>query len=152
MNREQRRLPCRPATHGRRTTLGGTVLAGVPMRASRLTSAAVALSSALILSACGGRAADSTLLRESFDSGDTFSRTVDGRPGDACEAARRTLLSQGYAIARSDEAQVEGNKNFQPRDDDHEQLRGAGPLRTEEEPDVGQRGRGCLGLGVAAVR
>jgi hypothetical protein len=43
-------------------------------------------------------------------------------PGDACEAARRTLLSQGYAIARSDDAQVEGNKNFQPREDDHEQL------------------------------
>ncbi len=92
------------------------------MRASRLSSVAVALASALILSACGGRAADSTLLRESFDSGDTFSRTVDGRPGDACEAARRTLLSQGYAIARSDAAQVEGNKNFQPREDDHEQL------------------------------
>lgn len=62
------------------------------------------------------------MLRESFDSGDTYSRTVDGRPGDACEAARRTLLSQGYAIARSDEAQVEGSKNFQPREDDHEQL------------------------------
>ncbi len=92
------------------------------MRASRLSSVAVALSGGLILSACGGRAADSTLLRESFDSGDTFSRTVDGRPGDACEAARRTLLSQGYAIARSDAAQVEGSKNFQPREDDHEQL------------------------------
>ncbi|HIE1098545.1 MULTISPECIES: DUF2242 domain-containing protein [Stenotrophomonas] len=92
------------------------------MRASRLSSAAVALASALILSACGGRAADSTLLRESFDSGDTFSRTVEGGPGEACEAARRTLLSQGYAIARSDASQVEGNKNFQPRDDDHEQL------------------------------
>lgn len=92
------------------------------MRASRLSSVAVALASALILSACGGRGADSTLLRESFDSGDTFSRTVDGRPGDACEAARRTLLSQGYAIARSDAAQVKGNKNFQPREDDHEQL------------------------------
>ena len=65
------------------------------MRSSLVSSAVVALGSALILSACGGRAADSTLLRESFDSGDTFSRTVDGRPGDACEAARRTLLSQG---------------------------------------------------------
>lgn len=92
------------------------------MRASRLSSAAVACASALILSACGGHAADSTVLRESFDSGDTFSRTVEGRPGEACEAARRTLLSQGYAIAGSDDAQVEGNKNFQPREDDHEQL------------------------------
>ena len=64
----------------------------------------------------------STVLRESFDSGDTFSRTVEGRPAEACEAARRTLLSQGYAIARADDAQVEGNKNFQPREDDHEQL------------------------------
>ncbi|MEV5118584.1 MAG: DUF2242 domain-containing protein [Stenotrophomonas indicatrix] len=92
------------------------------MRASLLSASLLAATSALALTACGGRAADSSLLRESFDSGDTFSRTVDGRPAEACEAARRTLLSQGYAIARSDDAQVEGNKNFQPREDDHEQL------------------------------
>ncbi|MCF5091239.1 DUF2242 domain-containing protein [Stenotrophomonas sp. PA-6-5C] len=92
------------------------------MRASLLSASLLAATSALALTACGGRAADSSLLRESFDSGDTFSRTVDGRPADACEAARRTLLSQGYAIARSDDAQVEGSKNFQPREDDHEQL------------------------------
>lgn len=92
------------------------------MRASLLSASLLAATSALALTACGGRAADSSLLRESFDSGDTFSRTVDGRPADACEAARRTLLSQGYAIARSDDVQVEGNKNFQPREDDHEQL------------------------------
>lgn len=92
------------------------------MRVSPLCSVVVGIASALILSACGGRAADSTVLRESFDSGDTFSRTVDSRPADACEAARRALLSQGYAIARVDDAQVEGSKNFQPREDDHEQL------------------------------
>jgi len=74
------------------------------------------------LTACGGRAADSTLIRESFDSGDTYSRTVPGAPGQACEAARRTLLSQGYAIARAGDDAVEGNKNFQPKDDEHEQL------------------------------
>ncbi len=74
------------------------------------------------LTACGGRAADSTLLRESFDSGDTYSRAVPGTPALACEAARRTLLSQGYAIARADDNAVEGNKNFQPREDEHEQL------------------------------
>ncbi|KAF1014833.1 MAG: hypothetical protein GAK31_02320 [Stenotrophomonas maltophilia] len=76
----------------------------------------------LVLAGCGGRAADSTVLRETFDSGDTFSRTVDGKPAEACEAARRTLLSQGYAVARADDSTVEGNKNFQPRDDEHEQL------------------------------
>lgn len=74
------------------------------------------------LTACGGRAADSTLIRESFDSGDTYSRTVPGPPAQACEAARRTLLSQGYAIARAGDDAVEGNKNFQPRDEEHEQL------------------------------
>ncbi|MFG6110632.1 DUF2242 domain-containing protein [Stenotrophomonas nematodicola] len=88
----------------------------------RLSQAIPAGLLAVSLSACGGRAADSTLIRESFDSGDTYSRTVPGAPAQACEAARRTLLSQGYAIARSDTAAVEGNKNFQPRDDEHEQL------------------------------
>ena len=92
------------------------------MRASRLSLSLLAVASTLVLAGCGGRAADNSLLRESFDSGDTFSRTVDGRPAEACEAARRTLLSQGYAIARADDGQVEGNKNFQVREDDHEQL------------------------------
>ncbi|WNH53460.1 DUF2242 domain-containing protein [Stenotrophomonas oahuensis] len=88
----------------------------------RLSHALPAGLLAVSLSACGGRAADSTLLRESFDSGDTYSRTVPGSPATACEAARRTLLSQGYAIARYGSDAVEANKNFQPRDDEHEQL------------------------------
>ncbi|AWH18539.1 DUF2242 domain-containing protein [Stenotrophomonas sp. ZAC14D2_NAIMI4_7] len=92
------------------------------MRAPRFRFPLLAMAGTLALAGCGGRAADNALLRESFDSGDTFSRTVDGRPAEACEAARRTLLSQGYAIARADDGQVEGNKNFQPREDDHEQL------------------------------
>ena len=88
----------------------------------RLSHALPASLLALTLSACGGKAADSTLLRESFDSGDTYSRTVPGTPAQACEAARRTLLSQGYAIARADADAVEANKNFQPSEDSHEQL------------------------------
>ena len=88
----------------------------------RLSHALPAGLLALGLSACGGKAADSTLLRESFDSGDTYSRTVPGTPAQACEAARRTLLSQGYAIARADADAVEANKNFQPSEDSHEQL------------------------------
>ena len=88
----------------------------------RLSHALPAGLLALGLTACGGKAADSTLLRESFDSGDTYSRTVPGTPAQACEAARRTLLSQGYAIARADADAVEANKNFQPSEDSHEQL------------------------------
>ena len=92
------------------------------MLSKGLWTGLIAVSLTAGLSGCGGRAADSTLLRESFDSGDMYSRTVDGSPAEACEAARRTLLSQGYAIARADGTGVEGSKNFQPRDDDHEQL------------------------------
>lgn len=76
----------------------------------------------LALAGCGGKVADSTLLRESFDSGDTYSRNLDVAPARACEAARRALLGQGYAITRADAASVEGNKNFQPREEVHEQL------------------------------
>ena len=76
----------------------------------------------LLLTACGGKAVNSTLLRESFDSGDTYTRSIDAAPAQACEAARRALLGQGYAITRADASNVEGNKNFQPKDEVHEQL------------------------------
>ena len=85
-----------------------------------LLHALVAVS--LLLTACGGKAVNSTLLRESFDSGDTYTRSIDAAPAQACEAARRALLGQGYAITRADASNVEGNKNFQPRDEEHEQL------------------------------
>ena len=76
----------------------------------------------VLLTACGSKAVNSTLLRESFDSGDTYTRSVDAAPAQACEAARRALLGQGYAITRADASNVEGNKNFQPKDEVHEQL------------------------------
>ncbi len=76
----------------------------------------------VVLAGCGGRAADSTLVRESFDSGDTYTRDVDATPAQACEAARRALLGQGYAISRAGADSVEANKNFQPKEELHEQL------------------------------
>jgi len=76
----------------------------------------------LALAGCGGKAVNSTLLRESFDSGDTYSRDFEVSPAQACEAARRALLGQGYAITRADAGSVEANKNFQPKEDVHEQL------------------------------
>jgi len=76
----------------------------------------------MMLAGCGGKAANTPLLRESFDSGDTYTRNVDSTPAQACEAARRALLGQGYAIVRADAVNVEANKNFQPRNEVHEQL------------------------------
>lgn len=71
---------------------------------------------------CGGSKGDTMLMRESFNSDNTYSRSVDVTAAQACEAARRALLSQGYIVARADANGVEGSKNFQPRDDSHEQL------------------------------
>lgn len=74
------------------------------------------------LAGCGGHAADTTLVRESFDSGDTYTRDIDATPAQACEAARRALLGQGYAVTRAAADSVEATKNFQPREELHEQL------------------------------
>ncbi|WP_115527036.1 MULTISPECIES: DUF2242 domain-containing protein [Xanthomonas] len=72
---------------------------------------------------CGGSKGDTMLMRESFNSDDTYSRSVAASSPQACEAARRVLLSQGYAVTRADAAAVEGSKNFQLKEaDQSEQL------------------------------
>ncbi|QHG88220.1 DUF2242 domain-containing protein [Xanthomonas cucurbitae] len=68
------------------------------------------------LAGCGGSKGDTMLMRESFDSDDTYSRNVAATSAQACEAARRVLLSQGYAVTRADATGVEGSKNFQLKD------------------------------------
>ncbi|OAX87227.1 hypothetical protein A7D16_16575 [Xanthomonas nasturtii] len=75
------------------------------------------------LAGCGGSKGDTMLMRESFNSDDTYSRSVAASSPQACEAARRVLLSQGYAVTRADAAAVEGSKNFQLKEaDQSEQL------------------------------
>jgi hypothetical protein len=91
------------------------------MSLTRHASATFGLLLAAGLSGCAGKG-DTMLMRESFNSDNTYSRSFDATPGGVCEAARRALLSQGYIVARADAAAVEGSKNFQPRDDSHEQL------------------------------
>ena len=76
--------------------------------------AAVALSS----SGCAGPHA-SVDAYESFDSSATISRTFAAREAQACEAARRTLLSQGYVISIATADQVRGRKSFQPAAETH---------------------------------
>ena len=56
---------------------------------------------------------------ESFDSGATYSRTYAAVDAQACEAARRTLLSQGYVIQVASNEQVRGRKRFQPSPELH---------------------------------
>lgn len=56
---------------------------------------------------------------EAFNSSATFSRTYAALDSQACEAARRALLSQGYVISAAGAEQVRGRKSFQPRPDAH---------------------------------
>jgi len=51
--------------------------------------------------------------------GSPFSRNYDFPAGDACEAARRGLLSQGYLTTSTRSDAVDATKNFQPASDTH---------------------------------
>lgn len=88
----------------------------------------LALASALALSACStGRFGDSAprapvYAGEKFTADETFSRLLDTPVAEACESARRALLSQGYVIARADSRLVQGAKRFQPEGEVHVEL------------------------------
>jgi len=58
-------------------------------------------------------------VQESFDSASTYSRTFAATDVQTCEAARRTLLSQGYIISAAAPEQVRGRKSFQPVPETH---------------------------------
>lgn len=84
----------------------------------------VACLAAALLAACGTRGAkhDVAPSGETFDAGDTYSRSVAATPAQACEAARRALLGQGYVVGRVTAEAVEASKNFQPEAEIHTQL------------------------------
>ncbi|WP_296659515.1 DUF2242 domain-containing protein [Paraburkholderia sp.] len=48
-----------------------------------------------------------------------FSRSFNYASGDACEASRRALLSQGYMTTLGHDGTVDASKNFQPESDSH---------------------------------
>jgi hypothetical protein len=90
---------------------------------SRLSLPVLALASAVVLTACGGRhRAEAPPLGETFGADDTYSRGYAAPPATACEAARRALLGQGYVIAKSAPESLEATKVFQPASDVHTQL------------------------------
>jgi uncharacterized protein DUF2242 len=77
------------------------------------------------LAACSANKAkdEPAPLGETFGADDTYSRTYAVPPATACEATRRALLGQGYAIGKMAPAAVEAIKNFQPESDVHTQLK-----------------------------
>ena len=59
---------------------------------------------------------------EKFDSAGIYSRNYAFPSATACEAARRTLLSQGYVISAYNSTQIDARKNFQPLANAHVQI------------------------------
>lgn len=60
--------------------------------------------------------------REAFQADEKHSRLVDAPVGEACESARRALLSQGYVVAHADERVVQAVKRFQPEGELHVEI------------------------------
>lgn len=71
---------------------------------------------AAIAALLAGCAAKHDLVRDSFSANAPFSRTLTGSGDSVCWSVKRTLLSQGYMLDRSNEsAIVTGTKDFQPQ-------------------------------------
>jgi len=77
-----------------------------------------AIAAAAGLAACGALQAP-VPVQESFESASTFTRTYAATDVQTCEAARRTLLSQGYVIGLAAPEQVRARKSFQPVPETH---------------------------------
>ncbi len=81
---------------------------------------------ALSLAGCGAfpdtKPHVSVWQNERFQADEMFSRQFDAPPADACEAARRALLCQGYVITQADSTTIKGSKRFQPEAEVHVEL------------------------------
>ena len=69
----------------------------------------------------GGSTKPAQSAYEAFDSSNTYSRSLDHSPAQACEAVRRALLSQGFVVGRAEADVVEARKYFQ-QEESHEQV------------------------------
>jgi hypothetical protein len=95
----------------------------VHLAPSRLAFACFALASAGLLAGCASHPKqDLAPSGEAFDADDTYSRSYESQPDQACQAAQRALLGQGYVVNRASGDGVEASKNFQPDADTHTQL------------------------------
>jgi hypothetical protein len=65
------------------------------------------------IAACSSTPPPAAYHQERFEVTSAHSRAYPGSPSVTCEAARRTLLSQGYVISAAKSELVEGRKSFQ---------------------------------------
>lgn len=88
----------------------------LPVRSVMVTAATIAL-----LSGCAGNK-PVTLQQEEFGASNVFSNTFAGSEAEACEAARRALLSQGYVIYDAKSSYIKGRRKFQRDSDVHVEI------------------------------
>lgn len=62
-------------------------------------------------------------LSERFEASSSHAKRYPRSAEDACESARRALLSQGYVLSRNDRLVLLGSKFFQPEKDRHVELK-----------------------------
>jgi Uncharacterized protein conserved in bacteria (DUF2242) len=89
-----------------------------------LLPAALALLSACVTqpSLLSGKRIPPVYTHETFAADDKHSRLLDAPVAEACEAARRALLSQGYVVTRAETRLVQGAKRFQPEGEVHVEI------------------------------
>ncbi|WP_158219228.1 MULTISPECIES: DUF2242 domain-containing protein [unclassified Achromobacter] len=83
-------------------------------------AALASIGAALLLAGCAS--SDKPKYAETFSDKGTYMRDYAVPGKDACEAARRALLSQGYTIQKAKDDGVDAIKNFQEPDQKHTQL------------------------------
>ena len=72
-----------------------------------------------------------------FDSADVHTRHLRAPQAQACEAARRALLSQGYIVEGATKDEVKGRKYYQPTPDVHYEVQMRVVCAAEGQDDAG---------------
>lgn len=90
-------------------------------RSARGTRLCAVMLAAALLAGCVGTG-PAVYSQERFDAHDLHSRSFSVPAGQACEAARRALLANGYLVQRSSADGVDGRKSFQPAADSHVEI------------------------------
>ena len=91
------------------------------MSPAQRPTACLALLASVLLGACS-TSRQSVFQTEAFGDSTTYSRQFPATPLQTCEAARRSLLSQGYVITMFKPDAINGRKNFQPNGEVHAEI------------------------------
>ena len=85
-------------------------------------SLAIAALAAALLSGCSSTKVPRSYQTEAFPSETPFQSYSSREPEEACEVAKRALLSQGYQVDESKPRNIRGEKYFRPKPDEVSRL------------------------------